>query len=139
MAVVEPWLDCRQGLGINGRRRLFCTLEGRPLKPSYVRTLLPRLAGRVGIEKRVHPHGLRHAHAAELTAEGLPVNLIQAQLGHASLATTDTCDTSPLRSLSKRCVLGSGISSAVQERAGTVVALDKRQLPGKTSRSGAAE
>lgn len=89
MAVVERWLDCRRGLGINGRCRLFCTLQGLPLKPSYVRTLLPRLATKAGIEKRVHAHGLRHTHAAELAAEGVPVNLIQAQLGHSSLATTD--------------------------------------------------
>ena len=54
-----------------------------------MRRLLPRLAARAGIEKRVHPHGLRHTHAAELAAEGKPLNLIQAQLGHASLATTD--------------------------------------------------
>jgi len=56
---------------------------------SYVRRLLPRLAVRAGIEKRVHAHGLRYAHAAELAAEGLPVNVVQQQLGHGSLATTD--------------------------------------------------
>ncbi len=50
--------------------------------------MLPRLAKRAGIEKRVHPHALRHSHAAELARERLPVNLIQAQLGHSSLATT---------------------------------------------------
>ncbi|MQA75751.1 MAG: tyrosine-type recombinase/integrase, partial [Solirubrobacterales bacterium] len=51
-----------------------------------MRRLLPRLARRAGIQKRVHAHGLRHAHAAELAAEGKPVNLIQRQLGHSSLA-----------------------------------------------------
>jgi integrase/recombinase XerD len=51
--------------------------------------LLPRLAVKEGIEKRVHPHGLRHTHAAELAAEAVPLNLVQAQLGHSSLATTD--------------------------------------------------
>ena len=49
---------------------------------------MPRLARRAGIEKRVHAHGLRHTHAAELAYEGAPMNLIQAQLGHSSLATT---------------------------------------------------
>lgn len=61
----------------------------RPPGGLYVCRLLPRLAARAGIGKRVHTHALRHAHAAELVAEGVPVNLIQAQLGHASLATTD--------------------------------------------------
>ena len=59
------------------------------MKPSYVRTMLNRLADRAGIEKRVHPHGLRHTHSFELMMEGVPVPVIRQQLGHASLATTD--------------------------------------------------
>jgi site-specific recombinase XerD len=86
--VIERWLDKRRELRINGRAALLCTLDGGPLASSYVRALLPRLAARAGIEKRVHAHGLRHTHAAELAREGLPMNLIQAQLGHTSLATT---------------------------------------------------
>ncbi|HJQ83494.1 MAG TPA: tyrosine-type recombinase/integrase [Candidatus Binatia bacterium] len=67
---------------------MFCTLKGGRVATAYVRALMPRLARRAGIEKRVHAHGLRHTHAAELAMEGKPVNLIQAQLGHASLAVT---------------------------------------------------
>lgn len=87
-ALIERWADCRRSLGIPTRRPLLCTLKGEPLDSSYVRRLLPRLAKRAGIEKRVHAHGLRHTHAAQLAAEGVPVNLIQRQLGHSSLATT---------------------------------------------------
>ncbi len=54
-----------------------------------MRALLPRLARKARVEKRVHAHGLRHSHAAELAAEGFPTHLVQAQLGHSSLATTD--------------------------------------------------
>ena len=88
-ALLERWMDRRRALGLSGRRPVFCTLAGEPLDSSYVRRLLPRLAAKAGVEKRVHPHGLRHAHAAELAAEGVPVNVVQAQLGHGSLATTD--------------------------------------------------
>jgi integrase/recombinase XerD len=49
---------------------------------------LHRLGAKAGIEKRVHPHALRHSMAFDLMWEGVPVPLIQAQLGHASLATT---------------------------------------------------
>ena len=87
-AVVERWLDVRAKLGISGRAPIICTLKGKPVASAYVRTLMPRLARRAGIEKRVHAHGLRHTHAAELALEGHPMNLIQAQLGHTSLATT---------------------------------------------------
>jgi integrase len=34
------------------------------------------------------PHQLRHAHAVELAREGVPLNVIQRQLGHANLGTT---------------------------------------------------
>ncbi len=88
-AMLESWLGVRASKGMTGRQPIFCTLGGRPLDPSYVRHLLPRLAARAGIEKRVHPHGLRHTHAAELAAERMPPNVIQAQLGHESLSTTD--------------------------------------------------
>ena len=88
IAVLTRWIDKRHSLGIDGRAPLFCALAGRPIKPSYVRTLLPRLAARTGIEKRVHPQGLRHTHAFELMLEGVPVAIIQAQLGGTSLATT---------------------------------------------------
>lgn len=87
-AVVARWMDFRKRLGINGRARLLCTLKGKKLQASYVRALFPRLARKAGIEKRVHAHGLRHSHAADLVREGVPVNLIQRQLGHASLAVT---------------------------------------------------
>jgi integrase/recombinase XerD len=67
---------------------LFCTLDGEPVDPRYVRAMLQRAARRAGIEKRVHPHGLRHTHAKELEQEGIPVSEIQDQLGHVSLNTT---------------------------------------------------
>ena len=34
------------------------------------------------------PHQLRHAHALELAREGVPLTIIQRQLGHANLGTT---------------------------------------------------
>jgi integrase len=57
---------------------------------SYVREQIKRLGIKAGISKRVHAHGLRHTHAFELMMEGIPISIIQRQLGHASLATTDT-------------------------------------------------
>jgi len=87
--VLERWLACRSRLGLGQGQAVFCTLRGGPLKSAYLRSLLPRLARKAGIEKRVHAHGLRHTHAFELASEGVPLHMIQAQLGHSSLATTD--------------------------------------------------
>ena len=88
MAVLQRWLDMRTRIGLSGGQRLFCTHEGRPMTDSYVRVLLPRLARKAGIEKRVHAHGFRHTHAAQLRAEGVDIGIISKQLGHRSIATT---------------------------------------------------
>jgi site-specific recombinase XerD len=99
-ALVERWLERRKRLGIGRPSPLFCTITsgerqgqilraGQPLDPRYVRAALRRLAERAGVDKRVHPHGLRHTHAAELAAEGVPSTVIRDQLGHSNLSTTD--------------------------------------------------
>ena len=83
------WIDARKARGIKGRV-LMCTLDGGPLSPRYVRAMMTRSADKAGIDKRVHPHGMRHTHAAELECGGFTVSEIQQQLGHSSLATTAT-------------------------------------------------
>jgi len=40
------------------------------------------------VAKRVHAHGLRHTHAAQLREEGVDIGIISKQLGHASISTT---------------------------------------------------
>jgi site-specific recombinase XerD len=88
MALVQRWADKRAELGYR-RGVLFCTLKGTPMSDVYVRNMMRRIGRKAGIDKRVHPHALRHAHAAELSHEGVPTNVIQQQLGHAHLSTTD--------------------------------------------------
>ncbi len=85
-AMVARWLDRREQRGIDPQAHLFCTLAGEQLKAAYVRELLPRLARKAGIEKRVHPLGLRYANAAELSVEGFPAALIDGHLGIAITA-----------------------------------------------------
>ena len=87
--VIESWVRRRAGLGFGPHQRLFCSIRGRRLSSSYMRTVLPRLGREAGIAKRVHPHGLRHTFAYEAMMEGISLKLIQLQLGHSSLATTD--------------------------------------------------
>jgi integrase/recombinase XerD len=93
-AYVERWLGRRERLGLNGRQPLFCTISkgdgfGGPIDSSYVRKALPRLAARAGLDRRVHPHALRHSLATALAHEGKSLPTITAQLGHSSTAVTD--------------------------------------------------
>lgn len=70
----------------------FCVVEGptsgRPMSASLVREQLRTLQRRCGIRRRIAPHQLRHCHAVELVREGVPVHILQRQLGHANLAVT---------------------------------------------------
>ena len=88
--VLEEWLKRRSQVAPPAAAPLFCTRCGGPIDSSYIRRLLPRLALAAGVHKRVHAHGLRHAFATELQAEGAPLSMIRDLLGHSSLATTDT-------------------------------------------------
>ncbi len=93
MSIVRRWLEVRPDRDLNGSSPVFCTLAGPSagggrMTEAYVRVFLRRLALKAGIEKRVHPHGLRHTHAAELRSEGVDVGIISKQLGHRSIATT---------------------------------------------------
>ncbi len=91
---LERWLDLRDELNIPRSSPVFCQIrhgrEGKPVQPAYVRQMLPRLARKAGIEKRVHAHGLRHGVALYLSRrEGVTLKQIQVQLGHARPSTTD--------------------------------------------------
>lgn len=96
-AHLATWLEVRKGMGLNGRQPVFCSIAtgrtrkpGDPIDPSYVRRLLPKLAVKAGIDKRVHAHGLRHTHATLLLDKRAPLRVIQDQLGHGSALTTET-------------------------------------------------
>jgi integrase len=87
MAVVQRWTDARTALGLRSGP-LFCTLRGSDLKRQYVSAMLKRQALKAGIDKRVHPHGMRHTHFSELAAELVPINVISKQAGHANSGIT---------------------------------------------------
>jgi integrase/recombinase XerC len=92
LAAVSVWIDARSAAGIIDGP-LFCRLHvrpGAPLSTRYVRQQMTRLAVKAGVRHRVHPHGLRHTHAVELRREGWQIPQISRQLGHSSIATTQT-------------------------------------------------
>ena len=87
--LLRPWLAARAELPAGP---LFCIIDGRTRGRAWsaaaVRHELRRLAAGAGVRRRFAPHQLRHAHALELAREGVPLNIIQRQLGHANLGTT---------------------------------------------------
>ncbi len=105
---LEPWLEERRKLPVG---LLFCVIDGptrgRPWSAAGVRVEFRRIAAQAGIRRRFAPHQLRHAHALELAREGVPLNVIQRQLGHANLGTRrSTCRASTPRRSSPRFTRG---------------------------------
>jgi site-specific recombinase XerD len=86
---LDPWLKLRMELPVGA---LFCVISGptagRPWSAAAAPTQFRRLALRAGVRRRSAPHQLRHAHAVEMAREGVPLNVIQRQLGHADLGIT---------------------------------------------------
>lgn len=84
-----PWLTIRAALPVGA---LFCVLRGptrgRPCSAAGIRVQLRDAAAKAGVRRRFAPHQLRHAHAVEMSREGVPLVVIQRQLGHADLGIT---------------------------------------------------
>jgi site-specific recombinase XerD len=66
---LEPWMDIRRRFPVGA---LLCVIRGAS----------------AGVRRRFAPHQLRHAHAVEMAHEGVPLVVIQRQLGHANLGVT---------------------------------------------------
>ncbi len=84
---LDLWLRARESHAWNDSP-LFCSLQGSRLDPSYVRKALAHLADRGGVERRFHPHGLRHTFASTMHLSGVPLSTIMEQLGHSDLSIT---------------------------------------------------
>jgi len=89
VGAVQQWQDVRVALPVGP---LFCILtgptRGRAWSPAAAREKLRHTAALAGVRRRFAPHQLRHAHAVELAREGVPLIVIQRQLGHSNLGIT---------------------------------------------------
>ena len=86
---LQPWLEVRRELPVGP---LLCvingTTRGRHWSSAAARAELRRKAAAAGVRRRFAPHQLRHAHAVEMAREGVPLIVIQRQLGHSDLGIT---------------------------------------------------
>jgi integrase/recombinase XerD len=67
---------------------VFRSRKGKHLHPTQVRRIVLIAARRAGIAKAVSPHWMRHCHGSHALDHGAPIHLVQATLGHSSVATT---------------------------------------------------
>jgi len=75
-------------LGEKRSSALFLNRYGGRLRERRVQRILGKYAKIAGIEKRVHPHMLRHTFATHLLDGGADLRVVQELLGHANLSST---------------------------------------------------
>lgn len=67
---------------------VFRSRKGGHLDPVQVHRIVKEAAARAGLPVGFSAHWLRHAHASHSIDRGAPIHLVQATLGHSSVATT---------------------------------------------------
>ncbi len=85
---LASYLKVRNQRFPNNAHHIFLTSNGCPWSRGAFWWQLRKLAKEAGIVGRVHPHGIRHAFGAILTARGVGLRTIQENLGHRQIATT---------------------------------------------------
>lgn len=89
LAALREYLGERRHLGlVRETNSLFLNKNGTRLSVRSVQRLIVELTGRIGLNKEVTPHTLRHSFATHLLGAGADLRSIQELLGHESLSTT---------------------------------------------------
>jgi len=66
---------------------LFDSRQSERMTPRRIQQIVKKYAAIAKIE--CHPHTLRHTHIVHALQEGVPINAVQAQVGHKRLTTTE--------------------------------------------------
>jgi integrase/recombinase XerD len=68
---------------------LFLNRRGNQLTRAMIFTIIKDLAVKIGLNKNISPHTLRHSFATHLLENGADLRSIQLMLGHESITTTE--------------------------------------------------
>ncbi|MCV9934172.1 site-specific tyrosine recombinase XerD [Flavobacterium sp. LS1R47] len=68
---------------------LFLNRRGSQLTRAMIFTIIKDLAFKIGLNKNISPHTLRHSFATHLLENGADLRSIQLMLGHESITTTE--------------------------------------------------
>jgi integrase/recombinase XerD len=67
---------------------VFLNFRGKKMTRMSVWNIVKKYSSMAGIEKKIHPHTLRHTFATHLLEGGADIRIIQEMLGHSDISTT---------------------------------------------------
>lgn len=85
---IKAWLKARATLAPPEEQALFVSRRGTRLARRSIEARISHWAKKLGFDRRVYPHLLRHAFATHVLESSGDLRAVQELLGHASLATT---------------------------------------------------
>ncbi len=88
LAAVDEWLAARALLAGEKETALFLGQGGSRLGARAVQLRLKVWAAKLGLDRSLHPHMLRHAFASHVLQSSGDLRAVQEMLGHASISTT---------------------------------------------------
>ena len=88
---LKIYINNRNRLKIDSKSSdiLFLNRYGRGLTRSMIFKIISDASKRVGLDKKISPHTLRHSFATHLIKNGADLRTIQLILGHESITTTE--------------------------------------------------
>ncbi|NLJ36641.1 MAG: tyrosine-type recombinase/integrase [candidate division WS1 bacterium] len=90
LAHLQVWQAKRTELKMSGRQPFFGGIRngGKRTSPRTVQAMMSTLGKQAGLDRRVHPHMLRHTYATRALDSGLTIREVQTLLGHSDVSTT---------------------------------------------------
>ena len=88
---MKIYINDRNRLRIDSKSSdiLFLNRYGRKLTRSMIFKIISDASKRIGLDKKISPHTLRHSFATHLIKNGADLRTIQLILGHESITTTE--------------------------------------------------
>jgi integrase/recombinase XerC len=87
-SAIKAWLSVRPGLTNSDEPGLFVSQRGTRISARTIQVRLNYWARHSGLNRRLHPHMLRHSFASHILESSGDLRAVQELLGHANISTT---------------------------------------------------
>lgn len=87
-AAITVWLSQRPAMALTDEQALFVSQRGTRISTRNIQARLDLWARRSGLNRKLHPHMLRHSFASHILESSGDLRAVQELLGHANISTT---------------------------------------------------